>query len=50
MKSRDSIGCTQTFNSIVLPSVANAVSIWEYTVAYFPPFILAGCMLKTRLL
>ena len=34
------------FKSIVLPSAANAVSIWEYTIAYVFPFFLAGWMLK----
>ena len=34
------------FNNIVLPSSANAVSIWEYSIAYVFPFLLAGWMLK----
>ena len=32
------------YNTIVLPSTANAVSAAEYTIAYMLPFVL-GCML-----
>ena len=34
------------FNTIVLPSAANAVSVWEYTIAYVFPFLLAGWMVR----
>ena len=34
------------FKDTVLPSATNAVSIWEYTIAYLTPFYLATWMMK----
>jgi len=34
------------FNTIVLPSTANAVSIWEFIIAYMVPLFLANYMTK----